>query len=79
MKRVGIYRSDAWADFVVAYQVEHERLRVQPPAGALARNPDAPRVELDVDGQVDDGPRGVACCGGVALRCHAAAGTIDDS
>lgn len=75
MSKSELYRSEAWAGFVLDYMLARDASREHPSPGALPRNPDAPRVALDVD--ADDGPRGVASCGGIELRCDAAAGAFD--
>lgn len=75
MNKSSVYRSGAWASFVLDYMLARDASREHPSPGALPRNPDAPRIELDVC--ADDGPRGAASCGGVELRCDAAAGAFD--
>lgn len=70
-----IYRTDAYREFVSEYLAARDATRERPSPGALPRNPAVARVF--VDAYSDDGPRGVASCGGVALRCDAAAGAFD--
>ena len=67
---MSVYKSREFSDWLLDWRLARD----DPRPGTLERTSAVRAVVEAVD---DDGPRGVASCGGVALRCDAVAGAFD--